>query len=349
MGNAFFEYIKNLDRRIIYVVILLSVVIPVIFGVQLPVLPTPMTDAVIDALDGLEPGSTVLLSADYDPGSQAELQPMLTAFLTYAFENDLKVISMGLWPLGPSLVEDSLESDRIRITKDKAVELMQMGNKVYVTTKTDAGTEQYLDIRDGNVVIVREAEDDEDDVSVLREDDIYYVRGVKNLFPEDHIKYGENYLAAGYQVGAAIVIIDLVADFKNALRTDSVEGRNIGEFPITEGIDTLRDIDLVFTLSSGSGGIKEWIVYGNGRTRVPVAAGVTAVSAPEFLPYITSKQLSGMLAGLAGAAEFEAGTNFEKGRGVRGMTPQSFAHMVIIFFIILGNIIFFIEKTRENK
>ncbi len=39
--------------------------------------------------------------------------------------------------------------------------------------------------------------------------------------------------------------------------------------------------------------------------KVPVAGGVTAVSIPGRMPYLQSGQLSGILAGLRGAAEYE--------------------------------------------
>jgi hypothetical protein len=341
------NYLKTLDRRIIYLFVLVGVILPIVGGFLFPVQSSPMTDSVVKALKELEPGSVILVSADFDPGSQAELQPMLLALLKYCFENEINVVSMGLWPMGPTLIDNAMDSDKVRISKDRAEQLMLEGRKVYIIPKGEAGTEQYLEERDGKIVVVKETEREE--VGDLFDDAIYYVKGIRSLFPEGHIKYGENYLAAGYQVGAGVVILDLVASVPGALKTDALNSKPVESYPIMNGIDTLKDIDMVFTLSSGSGGIKEWVIYGNGRSGVKVCGGVTAVSAPEFLPYLVSRQLAGMLAGLAGAAEFEAATGYEMGEGIRGMTPQSFAHIIIILFIIIGNLVFLVEKYTENK
>ena len=38
-----------------------------------------------------------------------------------------------------------------------------------------------------------------------------------------------------------------------------------------------------------------------------------------------------------------------KGIGTSGMDAQSVAHLVIVIFIIFGNIGYFIERNRQNK
>ena len=59
-------------------------------------------------------------------------------------------------------------------------------------------------------------------------------------------------------------------------------------------------------------------------------------------PYFRAGQLTGILGGMKGAAEFEALVGVEGGFGTRAMLSQTFAHAIIIFFIIVGNIAFFV-------
>jgi hypothetical protein len=265
---------------------------------------------------------------------------MTLAFLKYCFDNDIKVVTMALWPLGSRLIESALNHDRIYVTKDKAVELMSKGKDVYVISKIRSGAEEKVEKRGNKFVFIRDNHDDEE--SALNDEDKYYVKGLYSLY--DNIKYGVDYLDVGYKVGGLVVIQGIVNDFAEAVKTDTLNGKSVSEYPITEDIRNLKDFSAVFTVSSGNMGIKEWVVYGNGPTGIKVLSGVTAVSAPEFLPYLTSKQLSGLLAGLAGAAEFEAATDYYEGEATKGMTPQSYAHLVIIFFILLGNGIYITEK-----
>ncbi len=72
----------------------------------------------------------------------------------------------------------------------------------------------------------------------------------------------------------------------------------------------------------------------------------TAVGAPEIYPYYP-RQALGMMGGLKGAAEYE--TMIAKpGMGARGMDAQSMAHLLIVCFIILGNVGFVMHKVRTR-
>ena len=68
-----------------------------------------------------------------------------------------------------------------------------------------------------------------------------------------------------------------------------------------------------------------------------MAAGVTAVMATDLYPYWKSDQLVGVINGMKGAAEYEHLVGVT-GWGILGMSSQSIAHLLIILFIIMGNI-----------
>ena len=78
-------------------------------------------------------------------------------------------------------------------------------------------------------------------------------------------------------------------------------------------------------------------MYAHEPYNVPMACGVTAVSAADIYPYIQSGQFIGMLGGLKGAAEYETLLD-EKRMATMGMEAQNWAHIIIILFIIIGNI-----------
>jgi hypothetical protein len=58
--------------------------------------------------------------------------------------------------------------------------------------------------------------------------------------------------------------------------------------------------------------------------------------------------LKGLLGGLSGAAEFEKATG-KAGQGMFYMLPQSFSHIVVIAFIIIGNAAFFLGEKRKKE
>ncbi len=90
-----------------------SVLLPIYFigvtGQTFPELPSALAHATFDEVDRLSPGDPVLLSFDYDPASEGELQPMATAFVKHCAEKKLKMYFMSLWPVGPQMVQNTID------------------------------------------------------------------------------------------------------------------------------------------------------------------------------------------------------------------------------------------------
>ena len=85
-----------------------------------------------------------------------------------------------------------------------------------------------------------------------------------------------------------------------------------------------------------------------------MGGGCTAVSAPLLYPYYPN-QLIGLLGGAKGAAEYEnalitAYPQYENKRmaGMSLMVSQTVSHMVIIFFIIFGNVLYFLHRSKQK-
>jgi hypothetical protein len=92
------------------------------------------------------------------------------------------------------------------------------------------------------------------------------------------------------------------------------------------------------SVSAGYPGTKEWVQQVVSRYHLPMVAGVTAVSAPEYYPYLQTGQLEGLLGGMAGAAEYEVLTQ-HPALATKGMDAQSLAHVFIALMILLGNLV----------
>ncbi len=109
-----FEFIKNLDRRWIFLLMLLSVSIPILFQVRFPEKETDLAQSTFDAIDQLNPGDKVLLSFDFDPASEGELGPMATMFTYHCAAKGLKLYYMALWPVGPQMIDERINSVILR-------------------------------------------------------------------------------------------------------------------------------------------------------------------------------------------------------------------------------------------
>ena len=102
------ERLSSPDRRLIFVLVALAVIIPTLARVSLPIHVAGPTRNVYDSVEALPEGSVVIVSFDYGPASMAELQPMGLAVLRHLFSKRIKVIGMALWPTGVPLGDEAL-------------------------------------------------------------------------------------------------------------------------------------------------------------------------------------------------------------------------------------------------
>lgn len=103
-----YEFLQNLDRRWIFLLMLLAVAVPILVNLHFPETTTDLSKAVFEEIEKLKPGDKILVSFDFDPGSEAELGPMATSIVHQCCEKKLKIYFMDLWPVGNSLIEESI-------------------------------------------------------------------------------------------------------------------------------------------------------------------------------------------------------------------------------------------------
>jgi len=150
-------------------------------------------------------------------------------------------------------------------------------------------------------------------------------------------KAGIDYVNLGYKPGGMVTILALANSFKEIYPSDD-NGTPLEKLPIMNGINRLTDLAWICSLSSGTPGLKEWVMVAHDKYNIPVTGGTTAVSAPGFLPYVNEqKQLTGLLGGLKAAAEYEILIG-KVGPATTKMDAQSIAHILILLLILLGNI-----------
>ncbi|MCZ6836596.1 MAG: hypothetical protein O7G85_12540 [Planctomycetota bacterium] len=288
-----YEFLKNLDRRWIFLMMLLAVAIPILLELKFPEKPTGLAQAVFDEIDKLPEGAPVLLAFDFDPASEGELGPMATAFTFHCATKKLKMYYMTLWPVGPRMIEDCI------------------------------------------------------------------AKVIKPDFPD--MKYGEDWVNLGYKSGYEGVIKVIVTDLKQLYTTDHF-GAAIDSIPMMQNIQSVQDFDLVINCSAGYAGTKEWVQYASTPfpEQIRIVAGCTGVQSPLLYPYIPN-QLPGLLGAIKGAAEYEKLVMDKYVRafdrepdpkyleGIRRMGPQLVAHLLMIFFIIVGNWVYFTGKKREAQ
>lgn len=104
-----YEFLRTLDRRWIFLLMLIAVTVPTVAGWQFPEKVSRNTQRAFDEIEKLQPGDRVLLSFDFDPASAGELSPMATSLTYHAAKRGAKLYFMSLWPVGPQLVRETVD------------------------------------------------------------------------------------------------------------------------------------------------------------------------------------------------------------------------------------------------
>jgi hypothetical protein len=303
----FWEKITKIDRRYIFIVVAIGVLLPYLFPMNLPVDVTRKVEAIYDYIEALpEHAKPVLVSMDFDPSTAPELAPMSTAFIQHCFRRNIPVVAMTLHPQGPGLVQGIL-----------AGIAGQMG-KVY----------------------------------------------------------GEDWVFLGYKAGGSIVIRTIGEDIRQAFPQDYYNNP-LDSNPLMMNVTNYKDFSLVISFS-GSQVPMSWIAFAHEQYGANVAAGLTAVMAADFYPYLQTGQLVGLIAGLRGAAEYETLVDTKLGHkkevlklakegdataqkeaelllstrstsATKGMDAQSIIHMLVVFFIIIANISYFFSRRLQKQ
>jgi hypothetical protein len=156
--------------------------------------------------------------------------------------------------------------------------------------------------------------------------------------------YGRDWVNLGYKAGNEAVMVLMGQGIANAFPRD-FRSHDVKTLPIMREVRDYTSFPLMVSISAGQPGTKEWVQQVQARFHLPMVAGVTAVSAPEYYPYLQSGQLRGMLGGMAGAAEYELARH-EKGSATRGMDAQSLGHLFVALCILLGNLVQFLQRRR---
>jgi hypothetical protein len=159
------------------------------------------------------------------------------------------------------------------------------------------------------------------------------------------IEYGTDYVNLGFQSGNEFVIQRMGTAFRGMFPRD-IYNTPYDDIPLLNGVENFSNIDFVMNFSAGKPGTVEWVQIAVDRFGVPVGGANTAVQAPQVYPYLRAGQLTGLLGGMSGGAEFETATA-ERGKATTFMLSQSFAHVVVIAFIIIGNVNLFLTRKQR--
>jgi len=287
-----YDRITKIDRRIIYILLTVLVIMPFFIKVNIPQKIMPQTKKLFDFIESILPNDkAVLISFDYSPQTQPECHPMAKALLKHCFARDVPVIGLSFDPEAPGLAVDAL-------------------------------------------------------TSVVHEIDSLATN------KDDSLVYGIDYVYLGWKSGRIAAQLDMGEAISGVFPRDYF-GNLIDSLPLMQEVKNYKNIAIVVILASADYPI-DWIRYPQTRYGVKVGAGLTAVMAPQYYPFVQTGQVSGLMSGMKGAAEYEKlvlehGYARTLGTAETGMNSQSMIHILIMVFIILGNVGYFFSRRAKKE
>lgn len=170
-------------------------------------------------------------------------------------------------------------------------------------------------------------------------------RVTRDLAEEYGKTYGIDYVNLGYKANYVAVLKGMGSSIEAIYPTDN-SGTPLAEIPMMSHIKNYQDVDFIYVVAD-NGIVDYWMSIVNAQYQIGVGSGVTAVMAPKFYAYLSSGQMTGMLGGMKGAADYEQLVHHH-GTATKGMAAQSLVHLFIILSVVAGNIIFFMERKKRG-
>mgnify|MGYP006183785431 FL=1 len=269
--------------------------------------------------------------------------------------------------LYPNLIELPIKVDKNTKIVFNSISELKSGDKVLLSFAYGASTKpevhpmaiallKHLFAKDIKVYIV----------SLWPESPIMANQAIKEIIDTKlfNLEEGVDYALFDYKTGGFIVIKGIAENFREVYKQDH-NGNLIEDLTIMEDIYSVSDFDFVFDFSAGVPGNAEWVQYACDPKKIPLSSGCTSIMVTDAIPYVESGQLKGILAGMPGAAEYEKmvydllqqelnkNSNLNKdavltkGKALARMSAQSVSHLLMVIFIVLGNVSYYFSRKNN--
>lgn len=121
--------VTDFDRRWIFLTIGVLVVALYVSGIAARMPVNMYVQSYYDTIEALPEGSTVMLSADFDPASLAELLPMYQGTIHHLLRRNIHIINVATWPAGTPTTRAEFERIAPQYGKVYGTDWVELGFK----------------------------------------------------------------------------------------------------------------------------------------------------------------------------------------------------------------------------
>jgi hypothetical protein len=169
------------------------------------------------------------------------------------------------------------------------------------------------------------------------------------LKPETYGKvYGKDWVNFGYRAGGISAMAELAKDM-TFFKTD-YKGTPLSELAVMKGVKDYRDVSLIITVTTASGGLsspEDWVQQWATPYKTPLLVAMLKMMIPNTLPYFEAGQVKAYMGGTDQAAEYELLVE-RPGKGLAYTDALTNVHLLVIAFVILGNVGYLVRQRRKK-
>jgi hypothetical protein len=173
----------------------------------------------------------------------------------------------------------------------------------------------------------------------------------KNKFVAEAMKdkkYGVDYVNLGWIPGTETGMASFATDVWKTLEKGDYKGTKLADLPMMANVKTINDIYMLICIETGTPGGPEYLRQWQARNpNLKMLVGSLGVSVPANIAYVAAGQYISILRGGRGATEYQWLLKIVTPADVMGSDAMTMSHVVVLVFLILGNIGYF--ATRKAK
>jgi len=376
-----FEVLQALDRRYIYLVVALAIIVPLMIPYNSDVVTTPPTENLYQLIDSYAGRSdkAILVSFNHDAATMPELFPMEVAIIRHCFERKIKLFTVSFLAAGAPIIDYAINSVKEEYPDIQSgvhycnfgykimpmITALGMGDNIATTIDTDAEGRKLATLPIMKDIV------NYNEMNLIIETSGSTAGGV-------WITYARAKFGANVAVGVTAV---MAADMYPYLQSGQLIGMLTGLKGAAE-YEKLVDVFAAYRddyFPTGRPFSKEILRDESVKKLINITTQTQAAFTPEEYNSITAKypleinELNKLKQDKDGQVVFDVskispdeqkalGDNLwnvlnkktynilYKFKTARiGMNAQSVAHIMIFVFILFGNIGYFISKAKEKK
>ena len=122
------KYLINIDHRIIYILVIISITLPLIAPLNLPVDASEEVTKIYQKIDSLMPGDTVLLLISYAAQNEVEMKSQSDSVISHLFSKEgIKIVSAALVESGNIYLNQYMSSYASEYQKEAGRDFVNLG------------------------------------------------------------------------------------------------------------------------------------------------------------------------------------------------------------------------------